>query len=615
MKSPLNARIGGIRNPLRDCPSVLAAPDLRRQLGRWLSHAENHDTSWEDHLLSLDPLATLRGMRIAFSDADGLVSDVPSIRQLREALGRDTVRRLLDTPANDRAAAPGVRQLWLHSVATAHAARSLAHSSGKFDPDKAYVLGLLHDLPQWLRQLRAPEEYGGSLAQAGAWIETWHLPEPLQRLVKQLAIGSPSQDRRNNGGAVPLIVAAELLAEVSGFWHPGDEGAQPSRLLASIVDTNDVVAARNLRERVLRSFAKVGLDDSALELPAEPAAGSTSPRLIAATEPADLGELARSMRDQAHATDDRTIRSKATAAAVRYLGFDRAYIVKWSLGQSRCYLQAKADVSSQPLQPTTVALGPEERELLLRAYESGTSQHLINHDQHGLLSFLGADEALVTTIDQRPTRPSFLVMDRALSCSSIHSASDRAGADVLAATTALLTAASRLERQKRRAQKYALTDSLTRLFNRGVGINSLATELARTKRTREPLTVLMLDMDEFKLLNDTYGHVKGDQALRATAEVLRRTMRKADVLCRFGGEEFLAILPGTSVEDASVLATRIFTEVERAGAELDLPITISVGLSAVNPDDDDVESALIRADRALYASKSRGRNRFSVDEA
>ena len=123
----------------------------------------------------------------------------------------------------------------------------------------------------------------------------------------------------------------------------------------------------------------------------------------------------------------------------------------------------------------------------------------------------------------------------------------------------------------------------------------------------------MLDLDEFKQLNDTYGHLVGDQSLRMTANVLRRTLRRSDVLCRYGGEEFLVVLPATTAEDASILAARLFIEVENSGREYRLPLTVSIGLACLRDSDRTTDDLVRRADRALYASKNRGRNRFSVD--
>ncbi len=192
---------------------------------------------------------------------------------------------------------------------------------------------------------------------------------------------------------------------------------------------------------------------------------------------------------------------------------------------------------------------------------------------------------------------------------------DAVGAQTLASITTLLIENLLLRQRQVRTERFALTDPLTRLFNRGVGISALVQELARRKRTQKPLTLLMLDLDQFKDLNDTRGHLVGDLALRATADVIRKEVRRSDTVCRYGGEEFLIVLPETSVEDASITATRIFTAISNEGHRLGLPLTVSVGLSAATSTEDSVESLLARADRALYASKERGRNRFSIDLA
>jgi diguanylate cyclase (GGDEF)-like protein len=122
----------------------------------------------------------------------------------------------------------------------------------------------------------------------------------------------------------------------------------------------------------------------------------------------------------------------------------------------------------------------------------------------------------------------------------------------------------------------------------------------------------MCDLDHFKRLNDTLGHVRGDAALRSTADVLRHSVRKSDTVCRYGGEEFLVVLPDTTPDEATVLAARMFTAVQARGETLGLPITISIGLTCCRPGDT-LETILMRADHALYASKGHGRNRFSAD--
>ena len=231
----------------------------------------------------------------------------------------------------------------------------------------------------------------------------------------------------------------------------------------------------------------------------------------------------------------------------------------------------------------------------------------------GLLAALGSDQALVVAVSRDFATPSFLILDRTLTGRPIHLREDGQIASALGGTVAILVDNLQLRLSQERAQRFAVTDPLTRLTNRGVGLLVLQQEMARATRDPRPLCVLMLDMDEFKELNDTHGHLVGDQALRMTSAVLRKTLRRSDTVCRYGGEEFLVILPDTTPEEASILATRLFIAVEQAGKDQELPVTVSIGLATMRTTDDGTDSLVSRADRALYASKSRGRNRFSVD--
>jgi diguanylate cyclase (GGDEF)-like protein len=126
----------------------------------------------------------------------------------------------------------------------------------------------------------------------------------------------------------------------------------------------------------------------------------------------------------------------------------------------------------------------------------------------------------------------------------------------------------------------------------------------------------MVDVDNFKAFNDTYGHLAGDDVLRALSRIVSHCARATDVVGRFGGEEFLVVLPDTSVENAVILAERLRQEVERHGHERLRPFsnqlpTVSIGVCAAGPRDD-TYAAIARCDRALYESKHRGRNCFSL---
>lgn len=155
----------------------------------------------------------------------------------------------------------------------------------------------------------------------------------------------------------------------------------------------------------------------------------------------------------------------------------------------------------------------------------------------------------------------------------------------------------------------AHTDPLTGLKNRLFFRQLADQEIARSKRTREKLFMMMLDIDHFKLVNDTHGHDVGDQALVAIAAVLRACVRSMDVLARWGGEEFLVLLPETTHGGASLIAERIRVQIfQIAMPEIPEGLTISIGLCEVNPDME-LKVATNLADQALYQAKSQGRNR------
>ncbi|UVE18740.1 sensor domain-containing diguanylate cyclase [Pseudomonas sp. LS44] len=172
-----------------------------------------------------------------------------------------------------------------------------------------------------------------------------------------------------------------------------------------------------------------------------------------------------------------------------------------------------------------------------------------------------------------------------------------------------------LRRHQRHIEALATTDVLTDLPNRR-GFNLLAAQaLQESQRERSPLSALMIDIDHFKALNDTHGHLAGDQVLKGFASELRDSLRKSDILCRWGGEEFVVLLKGTDSQAAYALAEklRMQTTTSRypfAGKELRIEISIGV---AEQRADDSLHNLLMRADHAMYRAKQSGRNQVCVE--
>ena len=154
-------------------------------------------------------------------------------------------------------------------------------------------------------------------------------------------------------------------------------------------------------------------------------------------------------------------------------------------------------------------------------------------------------------------------------------------------------------------------DSLTDLLNRRAMEESLLSERLRHQRTGRPYSVLLVDVDHFKRVNDTYGHAAGDAVLVTLSALLRRVARNVDLVARMGGEEFCLLLPDTSVAGALQAAERLRMAIERRPVRwqgASMAVTASVGVAEVRHGDETVESLLERADRALYRAKAQGRN-------
>jgi len=169
------------------------------------------------------------------------------------------------------------------------------------------------------------------------------------------------------------------------------------------------------------------------------------------------------------------------------------------------------------------------------------------------------------------------------------------------------------ERSDRETYELATTDSLTGVYNRRTFKELAEPQLSRSRRARVPVSLLMLDLDHFKRINDTYGHLAGDDVLKAFSVLVRNCLRKEDLLARYGGEEFVVLLPGASQASAEAFAERIREQVSAVPLDANghrVRVTVSIGAASEGGDTlPSLEAMLGRADEALYQAKREGRNR------
>jgi len=188
----------------------------------------------------------------------------------------------------------------------------------------------------------------------------------------------------------------------------------------------------------------------------------------------------------------------------------------------------------------------------------------------------------------------------------------------------LLTAKEQLEIQlkeitnlKNRLQHQALHDQLTGLFNRRYLTEFVGREFDRIKRLKQPLTILAIDLDHFKIVNDTYGHRAGDQVLITISELIARKIRKVDVCCRSGGEEFIIVMPGANNEIGFRRAEELRQQIRQTTVQFmddQIRVTISVGVATYPDHGLNMDEVIAHADTALYASKNKGRDTVSIWE-
>ncbi len=287
-------------------------------------------------------------------------------------------------------------------------------------------------------------------------------------------------------------------------------------------------------------------------------------------------------------------------------------IVTWNRGAALLFGRGEAEVLERPID----MLVPEERreELLRLVHDALVGRSTTRYEIVGCRVDDSSFDAEVTVAPVRDAAEevqavSVIVRDvtrRKRYESSLHDAN----VQLKRALESLEEKTSQLVELNAKLQALATIDALTGLKNRMVFQNSVTEMIAVAARRGSPLSLLLLDIDHFKRINDVLGHLEGDKVLQQVASCLRQHTRQQDIVARFGGEEFAILLPDTSVAHA----VRVAETLRRAcnqSVDLASPLTVSIGVAEYGPNDAD-ESLIKRADDALYASKRAGRDRVTI---
>jgi diguanylate cyclase len=215
--------------------------------------------------------------------------------------------------------------------------------------------------------------------------------------------------------------------------------------------------------------------------------------------------------------------------------------------------------------------------------------------------------------DSTQIRP---LVDGLITATKVMESHNRALEERLTASNAEV---NQLKEKLETIQKEALTDPLTGLANRKCFDHALETAIAEATHSKQPLCLLMGDVDHFKKFNDTWGHLTGDQVLRLVSKCLKDSVKGRDTAARFGGEEFAVILPGTSIVNGRTVAEQIRHTVEnkkivkKSSGETLGSITLSMGVAVYDPGENS-DHLIQRADACLYSAKRAGRNRVITEE-
>lgn len=629
------------------------------------------DTSTEDlvEVLRGDPSLAGQVLKYANSAEMGTRTEITSLNDALVRLGMSMVRQLclgfsvLSNARSGPCPRFDYQRYWARSLATAVSCQVLSRRISSVSPDEGFTCGLLGHIGSLALASVYPDEYSrildtwnaGSNAelrkleqdtlsidhhQVGAAIfKDWGLPEFYQQAVLNQDdlewIGGPSHapERGRPEKLANLLNIADLAAEICledgperhrlvlDFVHVGEAHLIPEEQWIGLYDeilaewsrmgrvldilTSNVPAMENLVRRAraydqpLKDKPRAGNGVIPEDEPGDGAAPGADPEsgleiLLVTDSLVDRRLLEKKLGAAGHKVITAVHGREALELALQTN--PQLILTDWMLpemdGLELCRTLRRSEQMGNC--HILIMTSNSSQQELEEGFEAGIDDYLIKPLNHRILAAKVRSAARVIHLQ--------VVSDR-----------DRKAIQRHLKTMALQK--RELQKMYEKVERLAMEDQLTGLPNRRAGLDRLEQVWAEASRTRHPMLVMVIDIDKFKVVNDTYGHDAGDAVLRSTAGMMRNTLREYDVVCRFGGEEFLVICPGADIQIAMALGDRIRSAVENnhmSTPEFEGHVTISIGVSVRGDEHANPQDMIKEADEALYAAKNAGRNKVCI---
>ena len=595
-------------------------------------------------LVQSDPAIAGRILYFANAAAFGRSRPIISLQRAIVALGSFRVRDLvigLSVMHNHRGGLCtefDYERFWGHSLATGIACQELAHFA-QIASEEIFTIGLLSRVGELALATLFPDEYSGVLIKArekdlpiadleqrcfamdhhelgASLLCEWGLPEVL--IQAAFHFENPDAAGFADGSRAQILTQSLSFASALAQICMVDEESRWSLLPGLLARAARLgIGGETLNELVDRVVA--GWREWGAKLQVRTRDVPPFAEILAATPPVRrMGTVA--------AGEDRRSRTPALNAQligipgdelkplmrlVKSMGHQPVLVEETPVGLAKALRRPAPIIIADMSMP---GLDPSRFCRTLRQSVDGEDSYALflatPEQEHRALDLIaaGADDVLVKPVNEQALRVHLTTAVRMLILrEQIHR--ERQG--IMRSTDEFATA------QKRLLQD-ALTDSLTQLPNRRNGLDFLASELVFAQSSGAPLACLMLDIDHFKKINDEHGHAAGDAVLRQLAEILRHASRAEDMVFRYGGEEFVAILTNAPLKIALQIAERIRTQVEASPFKWEgrrILVTLSIGVAIASGKDADGEALIRAADAALYQAKQSGRNRVTANGA